>query len=330
MEKPTITKSKRFVPNKEIASRNNKYVPVDAAVLALAATHHFVRGTFFVALLADVHPASTVKRSLKKLFNLVLLVKMTPQQFYYSHIYHITDAGLATFRSKSPEATNLIRHKGATLPKQYFHSLMICDTTQNIALGVKKYGDGILYLSQILARIKDPVDRPMSFPYKVVFTFKGGKTVTFEGNANPDNAVNIIYTAHKVSRLILIEDERESPDFRSNFESGSLIRKIVGYEEICRDTSLDKRIVVTTLQQIGRTNCNVLFVYPTYAEAVRALEKATDELKHVFTASPRYLFGVQPTQDHPTMDPKPDTAIYDQPLLRIGMKSICLKDLWQE
>lgn len=321
-----MEKRKRFKRSEEVASRNNQYTPVDEAVLLTVSKHHYVRGTFIQSLLTGTPDNRTVRNSTRKLFDMGLLFKMSPQNFCYSHIYQITDAGLTALRKKSPQATNLIRHKGATLPTNYYHSLMICDITQNIELGATKYKDIILSLSEILERLTNPVKKPMSLPYTATFKFSDGKTSTFTGRANPDNALAIIYQQNGFSRLILIEAERESPDFRTTLQDGSLIRKILGYEDICRKPPKGK----PTILQLGKYDCNVLFVYPTIEEATRACNKAAKELAKVLPSSPRYLFGVQPTQDDPMTDPKPNPAIYDTPLMRIGMEPICLKDLWKD
>ena len=78
-------KRKRFKRDDEVAKRDNKYVPLDEAVLTVVAKHHYVRGTFIQALLSE-HPDRTVRGSTRKLYDMGLLEKMPPQNFNFSHI----------------------------------------------------------------------------------------------------------------------------------------------------------------------------------------------------------------------------------------------------
>lgn len=323
-------KRKRFKPSQEVAKRDNKYVAVDEAVLTTISKHHYVRTPFLERLLPGFR-GRTVRNSVRKMFDMSLVLKMPPKNFWSSHIYYITDRGLHKLRTNSPHATNLIRVRGSILPRQYEHSLMICDVTQNIEIGALANGDTVLCLSEILSSLVNPVKKPMSLPYTISYTFTNGKTSTFKGNANPDNAVTIVYAKNGKSRLILIEAERESPAYRNTLTSGSLLRKILAYEDIFRKQPNGKR----TIEQLGRENCHVLFVFRTYADMVASFEKVAEELADVMPKSQRYLFGVQETQDDLMNDlsaglqpePKPNTAIYTDPLLRIGMPSIAMTDL---
>lgn len=326
---PTKPKKKRFHRDLTVKERTNPYMKKKAdAILATFSQHFYVSGKFMVGLFYDWSDR-TVRDYIRYNYDMGYVVKMRTLSFTHSHIYKVTEVGLRYLKNNVPDATNLVRHKGTNIPDNYFHSLMMCQTTQNITVGVKKNGDTIRYISELLRLIKDPVDKPFTFPCKISFTFPKGLK-TYSGHATPDNAINITYSKNNQSRLILIEAERESPAYRETFASGSCLRKILAYEDICLDKSTNPKIVKNTLQQCGRSNCHILFVYPTWAEAKAARDKMAIVLARRLPKSKRYLFGVQPTYDDETTDPKPDTSIYDKPLLRIGEPDICLKDLCDE
>lgn len=277
------------------------------------ARYRYLRGTTLHELVGG--KPVTVNYSLRKLFDRRLIDKPKSQALGYNSlndtdIYELTDKGASWLTQAVPEATNLLRTVSDAPVKNFRHAMMICDTLSSLELGARLAGCTFITQAEILQRVTHP--HPMKLPCTVSHTWPNGSTHRADTHLLPDGAFGIGYPDGR-TRLFLLEAEHYNPLMPTNLNRASFLKKIIAYTDIRAKKAI---------RQLGKSNFNVLFVFPTSTRAAHASEIVAS----LYGTSDLFLMTHAPVQEEIWRSPRPFPKLFADPWLRGGLPPASIKE----
>lgn len=307
-----MVRQKRLKPNRENLNKPWVFTKNDELILTYLARYRYLRGTTLHQLVGQ--KPGTVNYCLRKLFDRRLIDKPSSQGLGYNSlndtdIYEILPRGYAKLIERVPEATNLIRKVSDAPPKNFSHSMMICDALASLELGAKRSGCTFITQAEILEKVTG--EHPLKLACSLRHAFKNGTIQSLDTFIIPDAVFAIGYPNGR-TRLFLLEAEHYNPLYPSNIYRASFLKKIVAYTDIKAKK---------TIRQLGKSNFNVLFVFPTKTRSVNA-QLVVEE---VYGRSELFLLSSQPVQEEIWRSPVPYPELFTGEWLRGGLPPFNIK-----
>lgn len=291
-------------------------VPADLAILSLLTRYPFLRGAALYGLLdTQGYGYEAVKKRLRILFDHGLVDKVsnlgpkTRPNYNASDVYRISRQGQQRLNELPTATTNLHALDTERPAKEFKHSMMICDALVSIEVGVAQTGCTFLSQGDIFNRLANQPEH-LALPYHIQWSWDG-RTEKRESAINPDGIFGIEYPDGK-SRLFLLEAEHWSPTTRTTLKNSSTFRKVLAY----------RSIKATKTKVYGKSNFNVLFVFPTADRTYNAREMVKD----TFGEEPTFLFQTQPVMEQELRDVKPNPELFTGVWLRPGLPDVSISE----
>lgn len=308
-----MVRQKRLSPDRSKLNAPWQYTTTDELILTYLARYRYLRGTTLHVLL-NMKPG-TVNYALRKLFDRRLIDKPKSQALGYNSlndtdIYELTPRGAEHLTKTVPEATNLLRVVSDAPVKNFKHAMMICDALSSIEIGTR--GTGCTFLSQAHVLAKNKHENPLKMKCRVRHVWANGKKQDFPTNIIPDGLFGIKYPDGQ-TRLFLLEAEHYNPLYPTTLERASFLKKVIAYADI-RKTK--------TIQQLGKSNFNVVFIFPTRSRALHA----ADIVQELYGKSDLYLITHAPVQEEIWRSPRPAPELFTGTWLRGGLTEFSLKE----
>lgn len=326
----TQTRSKRFVrPPKEELEPYDPNNPIARRVLEELAQYRCLRQKFLVMLVSE-YSRSAVLDHLRLLYHHEYVQRLDIFHHKYtgwndSAICEISNKGLKYLEKQwgvVPSPVMFTRgNKYGLQHEQLGHTMMIADLMANIQPGRKKAGHEMRTLTRFLERrmqkrlnkaVEAAYRNKLSIPTSFRHTFEDGHVGTYQGRITPDTIA--VFVSPERQRTVPIECEHKSKSFRNNFADSSTFRKILSYENLT---------VEDMIYFYGCSEIHVLFACASEVEMHNAMAKGLAAIG----PSERYLFAHVEAQETLMRNPQPNPGFYEQPLLRLGLPPIALKDI---
>jgi DNA-binding PadR family transcriptional regulator len=281
--------------------------------MKLLARYRYLRSSFIRTF--TERDKSSVNYSLSKLFDHGYLDKPREQRrgynsLYSHHIYELDVKGnheLLERGIKERDITRLYRQKTDGPVKNFAHSMMICDATASIELGVRQSHCEFIGWQEIIARTS--ATNPMKLPCAISHTFHNTDFQRLQSFVIPDGLFGIRYPDNQVS-FFALEAEHYNPIYPTNLHRSSFLKKLLAYRDVIKSGVYKS--------QLKLPNLRVLVVAPTPARISSMIELT----KQITGGTNLFLFSDVPVQEEIFKAPPPFPELFTSEWKRAGRDSV--------